>query len=53
MKYSAIITYKEKRVLEIEADTEEEAQELAIERIDEAEPLGDDDYEVELEEIDE
>lgn len=50
-KYNVYITYKETRVLEVEAENEEEAEEIAYTRSDEAEPMGEDDYEYEVEEI--
>lgn len=53
MKYRAYVTYRQTGILDIEADNEEEAKEIAFDRADEAEETGDDDYEVEIEELDE
>jgi hypothetical protein len=52
-KYRVYITYKETRQLDVKANSPEEAEEIAYDRADEAEPVGDDDYEYEVEEIDE
>lgn len=52
-KYKAYIMYKEVRELEIEAEDERTAEEYARDHIDDAEPIGDDDYEIEIEELDE
>ena len=49
-KYTALITYKEVRFLEVEAENEEEAEEIAYIKMNEAEPIGEDDYEIEIEE---
>lgn len=51
MKYTAYITYTEVRVLEVEAENEEEAEEKAYINMDSAEPTGDDDYSIEIEEL--
>lgn len=50
-KYKAYITYSEVRVLEVEADNEEDAKDKAYEHMDNAVSLGDDDYDIEVEEI--
>jgi hypothetical protein len=51
-KYKVYITYKETRVLEVEAENEEEAEDQASIYMDDAKPIGEDDYEFEVEEID-
>lgn len=50
-KYIAYITYRETSSLELEAANLEEAEEIAHSRMDEAVATGDDDYEIEVEEL--
>lgn len=50
-KYGVTITYKESRYIEVEAVDAEDAEDVAWQLIDTAEPYGDEDYEFEVEEI--
>ena len=50
-KYNVYITYKETRVVEVEAENEEQAEEFAYAMAGEAESTGDDGYEYQVEEI--
>lgn len=50
-RWGVTIEYIESRYIEVEADSEDEAIEAANNRIDEAEPYGDDDYRFEAEEL--
>lgn len=54
MKYGCYLTYKQEGYIEVEADSEEEAKELALERVDDAQFSSgsyDDDFDVEVEEL--
>ena len=50
-KYAAYVKYISNGYLEVEADTEEQALELAYEQAENAETTGYDHYEVKVEEI--
>lgn len=50
-KYNVYITYNETRVLEVEAENEDQACDIACDNLDSAEPFGTSDYEYEVEEI--
>ncbi len=50
-KYGVTIIYSESRYIEVEANSEHEAEDIAYERMDDAEPFGGDDYEFEVEEL--
>lgn len=50
-KYGVYITYKETRYIEVEAASEEEAQDKAYIHMDSAQPYVDEDYEYEVEEL--
>lgn len=52
-KFRVYVTYKETRVIEVEAEDEDAAIQATETSFDDLEPCGDDDYEYEVEEIEE